>query len=247
MKSLNWFTRLSFAAVGVSTSVLLGVDGCSSTLVEDPAFQTLCGDQLCYWEVETGSYRAVPTWSETDKGIELLDTPTRISQTNRDAFVPCIEFDTIANVDDSAEVSFGLDFNANGSIDYRFSIPAGTWKPTKTVVAAPTFYRGIRFVIEKNGEGTAVLAQSRIVSAESCPGTKVVLQRTGEGGACESDQNCKPGLYCTSSYRGVCSVPGHTANGGQCYVDEDCASATCIDGICEPGLTSDDSGTDATP
>lgn len=53
--------------------------GCEED-VEDPSFQAWCGDMLCSWDTETGRIARVGTWHPSDYGVELVETPTILSQ-----------------------------------------------------------------------------------------------------------------------------------------------------------------------
>ena len=53
--------------------------GCDDD-VEDPSFQAWCGDTLCAWDLEAGRIARVGTWHPSDYGVELLETPTILSQ-----------------------------------------------------------------------------------------------------------------------------------------------------------------------
>jgi hypothetical protein len=53
--------------------------GCDEEVV-DPSFQAWCGDTLCAWDVEAGRIARVGTWHPSDYGVELIETPTILSQ-----------------------------------------------------------------------------------------------------------------------------------------------------------------------
>ncbi|MCB9656950.1 MAG: hypothetical protein H6726_04800 [Sandaracinaceae bacterium] len=55
------------------------VAGCEEE-VEDPSFQAWCGDTLCAWDVEAGRIARVGTWHPSDYGVDLVETPTVLSQ-----------------------------------------------------------------------------------------------------------------------------------------------------------------------
>src|SRR6187401_3360033 len=135
--------------------------GCDD-LVKDPNFHTWCGDQLCSWKLESGKIEKSPTWHRKDFGVALLDPEpggkTVLSQTTTSS-PRCLEFSTIADVAPGAQVSIGVDFNHDGSVDYEQPIAATGFTEQKTQVTAPRIYEGMRFVLTKKGTGRAVLAQ----------------------------------------------------------------------------------------
>jgi hypothetical protein len=53
--------------------------GCDEE-VEDPSFQAWCGNTLCAWDLEAGRIARVGTWHPSDYGVDLVETPTILSQ-----------------------------------------------------------------------------------------------------------------------------------------------------------------------
>src|SRR5687768_13249661 len=105
--------RILALALAVVSGGLL-VAGCDDVL-EDPTFRMWCGESLCSWKLESGSVRRAPTWHKKDHGVELVDTPTAISQETTKT-PKCLEFTTIADVEPGAQVTIGVDFNRDGTI-----------------------------------------------------------------------------------------------------------------------------------
>lgn len=66
------------ALAGLALVTLL-FSGCEEE-VEDPSFQAWCGDTLCSWDVEDGRIARVGTWHPSDYGVDLVETPTVLSQ-----------------------------------------------------------------------------------------------------------------------------------------------------------------------
>src|SRR5688572_27790724 len=96
---------------------MLGVliAGCDD-VVDDPTFRMWCGESLCSWKLEAGSIRRAPTWHKKDHGVEFEATPTIISQDTTKS-PKCLEFTTIADVEPGAQMTIGVDFNRDGTIE----------------------------------------------------------------------------------------------------------------------------------
>lgn len=205
--------RLRRALVGVA--LCLGLPalavGCDDQLVKDPTFRTWCGDSLCAWTVEAGLVRQAPTWHERDRGVELVTTPTVMSQ-RASASAQCIEFSVVADVDPRAQVFLGMDFNDDGTVDHRFPVAATRFTRVATVVRAPEVYSGLRFVVEKLGVGRAVLAELSVRSKpmSECTGPAVVLEELPLGSLCSVEQGaatCASGVCCGMRCSECCPGP----------------------------------------
>lgn len=190
--------------------------GCDDQLVKDPTFRTWCGDSLCAWTVETGLVRQAPTWHEQDRGVELVTTPTVMSQRAR-ATAPCIEFSVVADVDPRAQVFLAMDFNDDGTLDHRFPVAAARFTRVATLVRSPELYAGLRFVVEKVGVGRAVLAELSVRSRppSDCTGPAVVLDDLPLGAPCSVESGaatCGSGVCCAMRCSECC--PGRDDEGG---------------------------------
>ncbi len=214
----------------VATLVIVVVFAGCDDVVKDATFRMWCGEGLCAWTTEAGSIRRAPTWHKKDYGVELVSVPTVISQTVTDKTPKCLEFSTIADVETKAQVSIGLDFNADGTIDYEQPIAATGWRETKTLVTAPLRYDGIRFVIAKKGEGRAVLAQMRVQSRTECSGPPVVLENLPLGSPCAvggDGAECVSGICCVGLCAECCA---QTNDAGDIWnVIEPCAEGGACD------------------
>ncbi len=164
-------------------------------LTKDSTFRLWCGESLCAWGLEAGSVRRAPTWHAKDYGVELVEAPTTISQSTP-ASAACLAFTMIADVDPGAQVSVGLDFNRDGSVDYEQPIASTGFREARTVVTAPERYDGVRFVISKKGEGRAVLAQMRVESSGDCAAPPIEPTGLRLGSGCEGDGQCLSGVCC---------------------------------------------------
>lgn len=205
--------------------------GCDDIL-DDPTFRLWCGEGLCAWKLEAGGVRRAATWHEDDHGVELVDTPTVLSQ-SVDKSPKCLEFTMVADVEPSAQVSVALDFNRDGTVDFEQPIPSAKWRPVKTVVTAPLRYDGIKFFIKKSGPGRAVLAQLRVQGSSECGGAPVVVKDLPLGVPCSwGGAECASGVCCDGICSECCSPPGPVLDalpdGGSALPPErPCASGAC--------------------
>ena len=173
-------------------------------VLADPTFKTWCGDKLCSWSLDSGSIRRAPTWHKNDLGVELVDPiggTTQISQ-KTDRQPKCLEIIMVADVDPAAQVGLGLEFNADGSIEFQQPIVASGFHEVKTQVTPPAAYQGIRFTITKRGAGRAVLAQIRVKEVDNCTAPPIVLR----------DQRL--GTQCSGAAADECL--SKVCNGGRC-------------------------------
>jgi hypothetical protein len=96
----------------------------------------------------------------------------------------------IAHVETQARLVLQLDFNDDGLIDVEQSVPAVPWRTWPFEVHAPVEYDGVRFILRKQGEGLAVVAQLRVLDRGACKGDPLTLQA---GSPCRSGAVCKSG------------------------------------------------------
>lgn len=185
-----WITLLLASACGFDESG----GGCGDSLINNYRFDRWCGDNLCNWTTVSGSIRRAPTWHANDFGVELVDTPTVLSQTRYIKDVSCIEFELISDVELSADVWLAIDFNMDGSFETETQIPSGRWKPFQLQFPTPVFYSGIVFEIRKQGDGHAVLAELRAQSSEECSGARPLLRDAPLGVACADSSTCASGI-----------------------------------------------------
>lgn len=203
----------------------LGSTDCGQ-VVRDPGFDLWCGDQLCAWKVERGDVRNVPTWNSGDPGVELLGDDVAIEQlspvTSKDS--NCLEFDLIANVDETAQVALNVDVFGDGSVEFTEQIPTARWKSLQFLLPIAGAYSGVRFELTKVGPGTAVLAQIEAKTSKACDQFAPINPGPApNGAACDSNAGCRSGL---------CGAPSLFAN--QCV---GCNGATpCASGdVCGLG------------
>jgi hypothetical protein len=214
--------------VGLGFGLLLAcaASACGVRLLRDPSFELWCGQTLCApWESK-GEIARVPTWHPRDYGVELLDG-AEISQLVEADPVECIEFELIADVSAEAEVQLELDFMDDGTSDHSERIAESNWARLRFKIAAPTWYRGVRFIVRKLGTGRAVLAQLSASSSSDCRGEPVELDRRPDGGRCEAGAQCASGTCSLVPQRfvdvsGKGPVDDSSVCGG-CELDADCA------------------------
>src|SRR5262249_37305589 len=139
--------------------------GCNGDVLQDSALKLWCGeheDTLCAWRVDRGTVNKVPTWNDHEFGAELAEKGTQISQLSTEGS-DCMEFSVVADVDAVADVKIGIDFDLDGSEDYTSSVGETHWHVARTLIHAPLGYgRLLRFMVRKQGEGHAVLAELRL-------------------------------------------------------------------------------------
>lgn len=242
-------SRVTLIAVAIAAAAALGAD-CEGNVVQDPTFRDWCGDSLCAWTLDAGKVARVPTWNENDFGVSFLDRGTQISQVTPENQAPCLLFTTTADIDPSAQMSLLVDFDNDGTIDFQGPIGATQWRKVQTEITAPPRYDGITFHILKQGTGTAVLAEMRVVSTTGCVAPPSI-SRLFLGEPCTADAQCSIGLVCSSDNRCAqcddqrpcagglaCASPALQAKqcgpgqqlglpGAPCAVAADCASNAC--------------------
>jgi hypothetical protein len=196
--------------------------GACLDLTRDPSFDRWCGEQLCNWQLDEGRIERVPSWYGRDYAVKLLETPTQLSQLSESSLVQCIAFTLIVDSEASAKLSLQLDFNDDGRVDYVRELPALRWKRVGFSVHAPENYKKLRFIVRKEGEGRAVLAQLRAQQSDPCTGPRVELTDLRPGAPCSQDAQCSSEL-CTEQR---CS---------DCRADDDCTGGeVCVSGACSP-------------
>lgn len=203
MRLALWLGLFAVSACGFDES-----DGsCGQSVTNNFRFDRWCGEELCNWTTVTGpeSIRRVSTWHDNDYAVELLGTPTVITQKRFVRDIDCLAFELVADIDPSANVVIGLDYNIDGdpaepadeadlsldvALDDTITLPAASWKQLRFLFPMPVAYSGVRFVIKKTGEGRAVLAELRAVSSDDCTAARPVLTNLPVGIACDDPSTC---------------------------------------------------------
>jgi hypothetical protein len=176
----------------------LGVTDCGK-IIDDGGFDHWCGDQLCFWKVERGETRRVPTWHAGDDGVELVGDDVAISQLTpvTSADTDCIRFQMVTDIEETAEVHLEADVFGDGTVDWRERIPTARWERVTLRIGVAGPYDGIRFRITKAGSGRAVLARIYAETEdEGCP-TYLELDDRPLGASCQVADDCASGI-CTA-------------------------------------------------
>ncbi len=182
---------LRTVAFGALSLIMLRGNSCGPDVLENASFDLWCGESLCDWTVD-GDVERVPTWHEKDYGISLVGDPVTLSQLGVLGSDPpeCFQFDLLVQKDDDAELSLVMDFEDDGTDEYKQPIPAGDWSPVQFAIKPPTSYSAVRFKVEKKGSGGAVLARIRIRAGGKCLGDPIELNDRPLGASCETDGQC---------------------------------------------------------
>jgi len=191
----------------------LGATDCGQ-VIRDSGFDLWCGDQLCAWKLERGDIKKVPTWTDGDFGVSLIGDDVAIEQltpvASTDGNGNCIEFDLIANVDETAQVQLDVDIYGDGSVEDTERIPTSHWQPLSFLLPIEGTYGGIRFEIAKQGSGNAVVAQIQAQTSMSCAGLSPIYPMPAPDGAtCTSSANCRSNNCVPSLFSGVCAGCNH--------------------------------------
>ena len=176
---------------------------CEGNVVKDPTFRQWCGSTLCAWTLDAGHIEKAPAWNEIDYGVSFLDMPTQISQETGESSAKCLIFTSVADIDPAAQVSFLVDFDADGTVDFTAPLGATKFHEVKAEITAPLRYYRIRFMIKKEGTGRAVLAQMRVQTATTCTAPPVAVKNLPIGVACAAASECGSGVC--SAFGGICS------------------------------------------
>jgi hypothetical protein len=176
---------------------LLLLSSCDTDILNDPSFDVWCGDTLCSWEVDAGSIEKVPTWHSADYGVSLVGDEVILSQRIEatQADIQCIEFRLLADIDDDATVSLRLDFLDDGTDEYSHPMTSDDFQESTYHITPPSWFQGVRFILHKEGSGSAVLGQIRALSvaAEECLEAPLTLNDRPDGAPCESASQCTGG------------------------------------------------------
>lgn len=154
---MNRFTLL----VLLPTFLVTTGSYCETDILEDVAFQFWCGDQPCEWEVEEGEVRQVPTWHEHDYAIELVGAPVVVSQLAKRGSSSCVRIELIADVEPSAMFFVEIDFDDDGSVDWRSPVNRQGFQSMSWDVRHASSARDWRFILHKAAAGRAVITQLR--------------------------------------------------------------------------------------
>ena len=219
----------------LSTLVLRG-DACSPTsLVDDPGFDSWDENSLSAWQVDEGSITKAATWHSEDYGVEMVGSPVQISQVLNVSQTggQCFEFYLMSDVEPSSGVWVGVDFNEDGEADIKQMLTGGGFQTSEFQIPEPAWFYQARFIIRKEGEGRAVLAEMAIRRIASCAGDPLELARV-DGAPCVEDSQCISG-YCGDTTTFLFSAdPRIEKRCGGCSGDESCGEGE----ICNQAMDS---------
>jgi hypothetical protein len=143
-------------------------EDCTGVAVEDPSFRMWKSDtELAAWDVTTGNIRKAPTWDDADPGVELVATPTEMSQ-HLSGTAACVQVTIMGLVEDDARLTFGTSSTVNvPSLQWSkftgyVSMVASTDPDTGEVRSSPSLK------IRKNGPGRVILSSIDAKSASGC-------------------------------------------------------------------------------
>lgn len=159
-------------------------------LIENWSFDAWCGADLCDWTTEQAGIERTHSWHRKDAAVSFVATGARISQLLPRAPERCFLFDTMADVDPRSNLKLLLDFNADGVADSEHHLAAVSWTRVPIIIATPVEYENVRFILQKQGVGRAVLAQLRAVPTDDCDPTPLKLE---DHSRCTLDAVCGSG------------------------------------------------------
>jgi hypothetical protein len=216
MKRRSTSSRTAIAGAIAFAAAAVGAD-CEGSVIKDPTFRDWCGDSLCAWTRDAGSIARVPTWNESDFGVSFVATGTQISQVTSESDAKCLVFTTVADIDPSADMHILVDFDNDGTTEFDAPLGATDWHKVETEITAPASYQGITFHLRKEGSGTAILAEMRVVSTTGCVAPAPVVH-AAFGEPCNGDgaNGCADGLVCNGKYCGQCDENSPCPGGARC-------------------------------
>jgi hypothetical protein len=166
-----------------------GADADTSTPTNQ-GFNRWCGTTPCDWKLDQGSVTRVGTWHPEDYAVSFHGPGnTQISQSAGIANASCLHFDVIAKAGRDASLTLRLDFNDDGKIDWSQSL-SDDWRNVPFTIPTPTVYDGVRYILLKEGDGTALVAHLVVEETDDCPNFPLRLQT---GSRCEDDSVCESG------------------------------------------------------
>jgi len=173
-------SRSGFSGRALAGTVALALTTVAcDDLVADQNFQRWCGDALCDWALDEGSYEKVGTWHPEEYGVSFTSDPTAIHQDQPfgAAGVDCMRFEVVSDVGTDAELRLTLDFDMDGSVELERVLERASWESVVFTVRPPVGAQSFRIGIVKYGAGEAVMARMGVRSVpveEGCAGPPLV-------------------------------------------------------------------------
>lgn len=221
----------------VMFAAVAALAACGDNLIADPSFDLWCDGKLCKPWKSTGKITRVGTWHENDYGVSLGNGAT-LSQLSDHDRVDCIAFEVIADVSASADMWIEMDFEDDGSSEYKQLVPESHYAKLRYLVATPTWYDNLRFILRKKGKGRAVLAQIKAQPSDECEGDPIPLLDRPLGAECSKAGECMSGVcaHAPAVFQKGLAVgadgKGEVRTCSECAEDIDCGK----DALCGAGL-----------
>jgi hypothetical protein len=166
-----------------------GFGPCGSSVLGNTGFDLWCGEELCAWTVEAGEVERVPTWHDRDYAADLIGDDVVLTQRAEVDSGACggllfgpppspdqpLTLSLLANVESGATITFEVDYDEDGTVEYSQSISAfgpewvadgGTLYPPPRRDPASAAPRFALFRLQKQGSARALIAQ--IVVWDDC-------------------------------------------------------------------------------
>jgi hypothetical protein len=177
-------------------SASLAACGADSQPSPNPMFERWCDEHPCGWE-DRGEVKRVGTWHPDDYAIELISDDAEISQLRAEldsTRTTCLAFSMIAHITGDARAHLELDFLDDAEVEFSERIPRSNWQRRTFTITTPTWYRGVRFIVRKDGPGKVVVAELNVeLAADDCTATPLPLRNRPDGASCDSDDQCASG------------------------------------------------------
>jgi len=202
--------------VAILAASQLGATDCGQ-VIRDPGFDLWCGESLCTWKLLRGNIEQVGTWHEGDSGVSFLGSDTAIQQVapvnSTDGL--CIKFSMVANVELDAEVFLHIDVEADGTVERTERVAATEWEPVAFLIHLAPPYDGIRFELDKRGNGQAILANIGAELSQECGGlSQIEPEARPAGASCTNVAQCDSGVCIASQTTFPIATPFGTVCAG---------------------------------
>ena len=217
----------------------VGATDCGQ-VINDDGFDLWCGTQLCDWQIDKGSIEKVQTWHVGDDGVQFNGDGAEISQlssvTSHDG--ACLQFDVLADIDPTVDMELFGDIWGDGNApEYQQRIIGSGFAPLVFSFKINGYYNGIRFYLQKHGDGHATLAQLRATVIDCTDVGQVVDAGVAPlGGGCDFTNNamtCNGGgevCQAISRYDGLFEFAASCSSCSGSFDDNQIWSDTCSGG-----------------
>lgn len=171
---------------------------CSSADATSPnsMLERWCADHPCGWDVD-GDSKRVGTWHPDDYAIELVSDDAVLSQLRPEldaTLAKCFAFSLMAQIDDGARAFLELDFLDDGEPEFSARIPESHWEVRTFTITTPTWYKGVRFSVRKDGPGEVIVAELNVeLRPNPCKDAPLPLSHRPTGATCADESECESG------------------------------------------------------